>query len=301
VTVGPVTLITGSSTGIGRATALELARRGHHVYATMRNLDGSDDLRATADKESLRLHFLQLDVTDSASVTSALATVLRSAGRIDNLVSNAGYHAGNALEETELATFRGLMETNFFGGIRCIQAVLPHFRENRAGCILSVTSQSGRITQPTCSAYCASKFAMEAALETLAIEVAQFGVRVAIIEPGLTFTAAQRKSQPWPSNTAYEETYRRTGAVFAAGAAEGSSAELVAHAVAAAIADPQPRLRYLVGADAERNLAGRAKISDEQWVALHGATRTTDFFARWAQIFGIDPTPHGEPRSVEPD
>ena len=292
----PVTLITGSSTGIGAATALELARRGHHVYATMRHLSGSEGLRAAAQKEALRLNFLELDVTDDASVTSAVATVLRSAGRIDNLISNAGYHAGNALEETALATFRGLMETNFFGGIRCVQAVLPHFRENGSGCIVGVTSQSGRITQLTCSAYCASKFAMETALETLAIEVAQFGIRVAIIEPGLTFTAAQTKGQPWPSGTAYQDTYRRAGAVFAAGAAEGSSAELVASAIAAAIEDQQPRLRYLVGADAQRNLAGRAKISDEQWVALHGVERTSDFFARWAEVFGTDPTPRGGPR-----
>lgn len=289
MTAKPVTLITGCSTGIGRATALELAHRGHDVYATMRNLSDSGELLATADKQSLRLNVLQLDVTDSASVTCATATVIKSAGRIDTLISNAGYHAGNCLEETSLAVAQRLMDTNFFGGIRCIQAVLPHFRENRAGCIIGVTSQSGRITQPTCSAYCASKFAMEAALETLAIEVAQFGIRVAIIEPGLTFTAAQSKGQPWPHGTPYQETYRRAAAVFAASAAEGSTAGLVANAIAAAVADTQPRLRYLVGADAQRNLAGRAALSDEDWVALHGLDRTSDFFARWAEVFGIDP------------
>jgi len=289
----PVTLITGSSTGIGRATALELARCGHQVYASMRNLSGGADLRAAAEQVGLHLHFVQLDVTDSASVQAAVAAVIDSAGHIDNLVSNAGFHAGNAFEETDLATFYRLMETNYFGGIRCIQAVLPHFREKRAGCIVGVTSQSGRITQPTCSGYCASKFAMETALETLAIEVAQFGVRVAIIEPGLTFTAAQSKGKPWPSNTAYAETYRRTGAVFAADAAEGSTSELVAEAIAAALADPQPRLRYLIGADAQRNLAGRGRVSDEQWVALHALERSEEFFARWADVFGIDPTPRG--------
>jgi len=289
----PVTLITGSSTGIGRATALALARRGHDVYASMRNLSGGGELRAAAEREGLRLQLLQLDVTEDRSVHAAVAAVIDSAGRIDNLISNAGFHVGNALEETDLATVRSLMETNYFGGIRCIQAVLPHFRMHRAGCIVGVTSQSGRITQPTCGAYCASKFAMETALETLAIEVAQFGIRVAIIEPGMTFTAAQSKGQPWPRNTAYAETYRRTGAVFAAEAAEGSSSELVAEAVAAALADPQPRLRYLVGADAQRNIAGRARVSDEQWVALHGLERTEDFFARWTEVFGVDPTPRG--------
>lgn len=294
----PVTVVTGSSSGIGRATALELARRGHRVYATMRNLNGSAALRAAAEQEGLQVHVQQLDVTDTASVHSAIAAVVDAAGRIDNLISNAGFHAGNAFEETDLATFYSLMETNYFGGIRCMQAVLPHFRQQRAGCIVGVTSQSGRITQPTCSGYCASKFAMETALETLAIEVAQFGIRVAIVEPGLTFTAAQSKGRPWPSNTPYADTYRRTGAVFAAEAAEGSSSELVAEAIAAALADPRPRLRYLVGADAQRNVAGRARVSDEQWVALHGLQRSEDFFTRWVDIFGVDPAPRDGRRGV---
>jgi NAD(P)-dependent dehydrogenase (short-subunit alcohol dehydrogenase family) len=279
-----VALITGASTGIGRAAALALARRGHSVIATMRDLARGEPLRETAAREHLALSLAPLDVTDDASARTAVADALRVHGRIDALVANAGFHQGAAFEETSLATFRALFETNTLGIVRCAQALLPHLRERGAGAIVAVTSQSGRIVHPTNAAYCASKFAAEAALEALALEVAPLGIRVAIVEPGLTFTAAQEKFVPWPRGTAYQALYERTGAVFARDAALGSAAELVGEAVADAVEARAPKLRWRVGRDAERNAAGRAALSDEAWVALHAEPDAARFLARWREL-----------------
>ena len=279
-----VALVTGASSGIGCAAALALARRGHRVVATLRDLARGEALRAAAAREALPVSLAQLDVTDDASVEHAIAAALAAHGKLDALVANAGFHQGAAFEETSLATFRALYETNTLGVVRCAQAVLPHFRARGSGAIVAVTSQSGRVVHPTNAAYCASKFAAEAALEALALEVAPLGVRVAIVEPGLTFTAAQEKFVPWPSGTAYQSLYARSGAVFARDAELGSSAELVGEAVADAVEARAPRLRWLVGRDAARNAAGRARLSDDAWVALHAEPDGERFLARWREV-----------------
>jgi NAD(P)-dependent dehydrogenase (short-subunit alcohol dehydrogenase family) len=279
-----VALITGASTGIGRAAALSLARRGHTVVATMRELTRGEELRATALRERLPLSLAVLDVTDDASVASAVGEALRAHGRIDALVANAGFHRGAALEETPVAVFRALYETNTLGIVRCAQAVLPHLRARRAGAIVAVTSQSGRFVHATNAAYCASKFAAEAALEALALEVAPWGIRVAIVEPGLTFTAAQEKFVPWPRNTTYQNLYARMGAVFARDGEVGATAEQVGEVVADAVEGREAKLRWPVGRDAARNLPGRARVSDEAWVALHAEPDEARFLARWRAL-----------------
>jgi len=276
-----VVLVTGASTGIGRAAALALARRGQRVVATMRDLARGETLRAAAERERLPLELAPLDVSDDRSVERAVADVLRAHGRVDVLVANAGFHQGAAFEETPLAVFRALYETNTLGVVRCAQAVLPHLRERGSGAIVAVTSQSGRIVHPTNAAYSASKFAAEAALEALALEVAPFGIRVAIVEPGLTFTAAQEKSTPWPRGTAYQALYERTGAVFARDAEVGSSADAVGEVVADAALAKEAKLRWPVGRDAARNLAARARLGDDAWVALHAEPDSARFAERW--------------------
>ncbi len=279
-----VALVTGASTGIGRAASLALARRGHRVIATMRDPTRADGLRAAAKREALPIELAALDVTDDSSVTNAVAETLRAHGRIDALVANAGFHRGAALEETPLAVFRALYETNTLGVVRCAQAVLPHLRERRSGAIVAVTSQSGRLVHATNAAYCASKFAAEAALEALALEVAGFGIRVALVEPGLTFTAAQEKSVPWPRGTVYQELYERMGAVFARDGEVGSTAEQVGEVVADAVEGRAAKLRWPVGRDAARNLPGRAAISDEAWVAMHAEPDGARFLERWREV-----------------
>jgi NAD(P)-dependent dehydrogenase (short-subunit alcohol dehydrogenase family) len=194
-----VVLITGASTGIGRAAALTLGRRGHRVVATMRDLSRGEALRAEVEQRPHLPHDARRDrrIVCCADVAAALRVWKQAPVA-------AGFHQGAALEETPIATFRALYETNTLGVVRCAQAVLPHLRERRAGSIVAVTSQSGRIVHPTNAAYCASKFAAEAALEALALEVAPFGIRVSIVEPGLTFAAAQEKFVPWPRGSAYQ-------------------------------------------------------------------------------------------------
>lgn len=279
-----VVLVTGASTGIGRAAALALARRRHRIIATMRDLARGEELRATAEREALAISFARLDVTDDASVARAVADAIAAHGRIDALVANAGFHAGAALEETPLATFRALYETNALGIVRCAQTVLPHFRARGSGAVVAVTSQSGRVVHPTNAAYSASKFAAEALLEALALEVAPFGIRIAIVEPGLTYTAAQQKSAPWPRGTSYQALYARTGAVFARDAEVGSNAAFVGEAVADAVESQASKLRWPVGRDASRNLTGRGSLSDEEWVRLHAEPDAEAFLARWRSV-----------------
>lgn len=282
----PVTLITGSSTGIGFAAALELARRGHEVWASMRDLSRGEALREAAAQAGLVIRLTELEVTDPDSIQQAVDHLLKDSGRVDNLVANAGFHAGNSVEETSLETFESLVDTNYLGVVRCVKAVLPHLRAQGSGCIVGVSSQSGRFVMPTNAAYSASKFAMEAALEVLALEAIRFGVRVLILEPGLTFTAAMEKSVPWPEGTPYADVYRRTGALFALDAEIGSSAESVATALANGLEFDGAPLRQVVGVDAERNLAVRGQMDDRDWLEVHALEQDDDFFAAWQRRFG---------------
>lgn len=284
-----VALVTGASTGIGHAAALALGRRGHEVWATMRDLERAEDLRRRAHDERLALRWLALDVTSDESVARAVEHAIRTSGRLDALVANAGFHDGAAVEDTPLETFRALFETNTLGLVRCVKAVLPHMRERGSGCIVGVTSQSGRFVHPANAAYAGSKFATEAVLEGLALEVARFGMRVAIVEPGLTFTAAQSKAKPRPQGTPYEPLYARMGAIYGRDARDGSSAALVGDAIADAVESNEPRLRWVVGRDAERNLVTRARCTDEEWIELHTLRSDAEFFERWAQRIGVDP------------
>ncbi len=180
-----VALVTGSSTGIGLATALHLARNGYETYATMRDPDaGGDAVRAAAQSEGLPIHLSRLDVDEDASVEGAVRAALERSGQIDVLVNNAGIGMGGPIEETSDADLRKVFETNFFGALRMVRAVLPQMRERRSGAIVNVTSLGGRVTFAATGPYCATKHALDAASESLAIEVAPFGVRVAIVGQG---------------------------------------------------------------------------------------------------------------------
>src|SRR5260370_39451567 len=183
-----IALVTGSSSGIGLATAVMLARGGHTVIATMRNLDGAGELRKIVAAEKLPVTVTALNVDDDASVSEAVGKALAENGRIDVLVNNAGVGGGGSVEELPMAVFRQVMETNFFGALRCIKAVVPGMRERRHGCIVNVSSIAGRMALAPAAAYAASKFALEALSECLAQEMKAFNVRVAIIEPGVIAT-----------------------------------------------------------------------------------------------------------------
>jgi NAD(P)-dependent dehydrogenase (short-subunit alcohol dehydrogenase family) len=204
-----IAVVTGTSTGIGLATAVTLARAGHIVYATMRNpKTGGGELRAIAEHEHLPLRITALDVDSDESGRTAFAGILAEAGRIDVLVNNAGIGGGGATEETPMDFLRATTETNFFGALRCVQAVLPGMRERRSGCIVNVTSVVGRFSMAPQAAYSSSKFALEAASESLAQEMKAFGVRVAIVEPGVIATPIFGKLQAPPADSKYPHSRR---------------------------------------------------------------------------------------------
>ena len=241
-----VSVVTGSSTGIGYATALELAELGHTVVAAMRTPDACDLATVAADR-GLAIELRRLDVDDPVSIESFFADVHAAHGTPDVLVNNAGVGSDGALEDTSIDHYRAVMETNFFGALACMKAVLPGMRERESGCIVNVTSQAGRIAFPGMSAYCASKWALEAATESMASEVARFGIRVALIEPGAIMTAIWGKVDMTPPAGPYASLRKRLGKVTMTELGHASSADEVADCIVEAITTETPRLRWLTG------------------------------------------------------
>jgi NAD(P)-dependent dehydrogenase (short-subunit alcohol dehydrogenase family) len=200
-------LITGCSKGIGLETALAFARAGHQVYATMRNPSQSPALAETAAREKLPITISTMDVDSDESVSNAIAAIQKN-GPIDVLINNAGVEGVGPVEEFPSAKFRAIMETNYFGSLRCIQAVVPTMRQRRSGCIINISSVAGRLCCPPLTSYCASKWALEALSEGIASELKTFNVRVAIVEPGIIDTAmARRIGDPAPGSP-YGQTAR---------------------------------------------------------------------------------------------
>jgi NAD(P)-dependent dehydrogenase (short-subunit alcohol dehydrogenase family) len=280
-------LITGTSTGIGRETALLLARRGHTVYATMRRPESAGDLKQLAEQENLPLSLLRLDVEDDASVREAFDRVYSEQQQLDVLVNNAGISFLGPIEELELDSFRQAMETNFFGTLRCIKAVLSHMRAQGSGCIINVSSVAGRVATSPQGAYAASKFAMEAISEILAQEVRGFGIRVAIIEPGFTSTAIFEKDAEATRTSPYPQE-RRFRAVVAASLQHATGSGVVAEQIRKVIEEGTSQLRYPVGRDARTLFAWRKMISDEEWVERNAIPDDEEWLKRVFQESGVD-------------
>ena len=282
-----IAVVTGSSSGIGQATAVVLARAGHTVYATMRNPKaGSEELRAIAEREGLLLRCAMLDVDSDKSVREAFENIVSEAGHVDVLVNNAGIAHIGAVEELPIAEFRASMETNFFGALRCIQAVVPGMRERRSGCIVSVTSVAGRFSMAPQAPYASSKFALEALSECLAQEIRAFGIRVAIIEPGVIATPIINKIQQPPPSTKYPHS-RRFTELIRASLENPVSPYLVGEKIREVVDSGTWQLRHPVGPDAAGFLAWRASMPDEQWVA--SAAITDDEWVSYVrQNFGLN-------------
>jgi NAD(P)-dependent dehydrogenase (short-subunit alcohol dehydrogenase family) len=265
-----VAVVTGSSSGIGLATSLALARNCYLTYATMRNLAKRDSIQSTAEKQHLSIRTVQLDVTDENSVKNAVQSILSESGRIDLLVNNAGYGLTGALEDIGIDEIRALYETNLFGVIRVTQAVLPTMRKQGSGRIINISSGAGRIGYPGGSAYVSSKFALEGLSESMAYEIEQFGIRTVLVEPGFVRTnfgenivIAKKAQDP---NSPYSQmmiqmkssSYRRRMIENA------SDADLVASVVVEAATAKEPNLRYLAGKDVQQMVAAKKNMSDEE-------------------------------------
>jgi NAD(P)-dependent dehydrogenase (short-subunit alcohol dehydrogenase family) len=279
-------LVTGASRGIGLATCLSLARGGHHVYATMRNPDRGARLGDTARAEGLPITISAMDVDSDESVRKAVNEIVARAGRLDVLVNNAGIERRGSVEELDLAEFRAVMETNYFGAIRCIQAVLPGMRKRGAGCIVNVASIAGRIASSPFGPYTASKFALEALSEVLAQEVKPFGIRVAIVEPGIIDTDMARAVGAGSTASPYPHG-RRIADLFTASLKSPTGPQLVGDLIRQIVESESWQLRYPAGPDASPFLGWRAGMTDQQWVDW-GAADDETWYAAVARDFGLN-------------
>ncbi len=261
-----VIIVTGSSSGIGLESALLLARNGYITYATMRSPEKDTTIKTAVQKEGLPITVVQLDVTDDNSVKNAVDHIISEAGRIDVLVSNAGYSLAGALEDLSMEEIKSQYETNLFGLIRVSQAVLPTMRKQRSGRILNISSGAGIFGFPGLSAYVSTKFAVEGLSESIAYELEPFGIKMILIEPGFIKTnfahamVVAKKAQDPVSP--YSELMQRITASASELAKNASTADLVANVILDAASNPNPRLRYLAGKDVESWAAGKKNMDE---------------------------------------
>jgi NAD(P)-dependent dehydrogenase (short-subunit alcohol dehydrogenase family) len=281
-----IAFVTGTSTGIGMATAISLARAGHTVYAGMRNPQRSGELHEAVAREDLGIRIVAQDVDSDASARDAIGQALAEAGRIDVLVNNAGIGTMGSVEETSLSDFRSTMETNFFGALRCIQAVLPGMRERGSGCIVNVASVAGRVASAPQAPYASSKWALEALSECLAQEVRSFGIRVAIVEPGVIATPIFGKVAADVEGTYYPHK-RRINELFRASLEKPVPPSVVGDKIRDIVDSGTLTLRHPVGPDAAGFLQWRASLTDEQWVDW-GAMTDDEWVAYVRGAFGLN-------------
>jgi NAD(P)-dependent dehydrogenase (short-subunit alcohol dehydrogenase family) len=281
-----IVVVTGTSTGIGFATAITLARGGHTVFAGMRNLDRGDELREVTSKEKLPLTIVKLDVDDDSSVEAAFKGILQENGHVDALINNAGILGGGPVEEVPMDVFRKVMETNFFGALRCMKAVLPSMRERQSGCFVNVTSIAGQFGLSPQGAYTASKWALEGLSECLAHELSPFKIRVAIVEPGFTATRMTTTPRPAPPPGPYSTAKRRFGAIFAESLKTLTSPFEVAKVIQDIVDGGNTKLRIRTG-DGNNFVQWRKNKNDEEWVRL-GAADDAEWAADIKRNLGLD-------------
>lgn len=258
-------LITGTSSGIGLATAVALASRGWRVFATMRNLQkrGALDLALRAAGVQENVDIQELDVTSAASIETATVSILaRTGNRLDAVVHNAGVAAAGALEDVPEPELRRVMETNFFGVLALTRALLPTFRAQRRGRIVIISSEAAFYGQPTNAIYCASKWAIEGWAEATAYELEPFGIDIVLIEPGPYRTAIWESTPRFqPAASAYRSWVQQVfGAADAHAAAMSRDPKEVALVIARALEARRPRFRYPIGLFARLNHFLRGKV-----------------------------------------
>jgi NAD(P)-dependent dehydrogenase (short-subunit alcohol dehydrogenase family) len=283
-----VAVVTGANSGIGRATAIHLAAEGHEVYGTVRSREKAAKLRAMSADHGVEVELVELDVADDDSVRKGFAEIFERAGRVDVLVNNAGVGGNAVVEECPPELFLDVMNVNLCGTVRCLQAVLPHMRERGSGAIVNISSVAGRIAALAQSPYTASKWALEGLSEELAQEIAPFGVRVVIIEPGVTKSAIFAKNVDAPNSSgAYDAHYRRLFQMYAAGLAQATDPFEVARLIQHAITTEDPQLRYHVSWGGRELVEGRAQMSDADWISM-GSVDDVEYYDRFLQHFGLD-------------
>ena len=263
-------LITGCSSGIGEATAARLARTGWSVYATARKPETLSDLAAAGCRT------LALDVTSEGSMSAAVDTVLNESGRIDALVNNAGYSQSGAVETLDLDDVRRQFETNVFGLVRMCQLVLPSMRDHSEGRIVNISSMGGRLVFPGGGAYHATKYAVEALSDALRFEVAGFGIKVVLVEPGLITTnfenaavASMEGNDDGPYAEFNAEVAKATKEVYSGPMRRlGGGPDAVAKVIEKSLTARRPRIRYTVTPSATLSIRSRNLMGARGWDAL---------------------------------
>jgi NAD(P)-dependent dehydrogenase (short-subunit alcohol dehydrogenase family) len=266
-----IAVVTGSSSGIGFETSTLLAKSGFYTYATVHKLkgEGSHQLIDTAKKEKLPLEVIQLDVNSDESVKNTINSIVKKNKRIDVIVNNAGYALGGALEETSMDEIRKQFETNFFGTVRVMQAAIPVMRKQRSGKIINITSMGGRVSIPFSTFYHGSKFALEGVSESLQYELAPFGIKIILIEPGAvgsnfwkSIKIAKKANSP---NSPYAQLVANVLKTFKKMEENAMHPTEVAKTVLDAVTSNDPQLRYVVGNDASKTLEARKNMSDVEF------------------------------------
>ncbi len=285
----PVSVVTGANSGIGRATAIHLAAQGHRVVGSVRARAKADKLLAMASDAGVEVELVELDVADDRSVREGFDEIRHLIGPVDHLVNCAGIGGNAVTEECPPALYLDVMNVNLCGTVRCIQAVLPQMRERGSGTIVNITSVAGRLAALAQSPYVASKWALEGVSEGLAQELAPFGIRVAIVEPGVTKSAIFAKNVDAPNSTgAYARHYARMFQFYAAGMAAATDPFEVGRVVHHAITTDEPQLRYPVSWGGPELCAAHDRVADVDWIGLGAIADDQEYAERFREIFGVD-------------
>ncbi len=244
-------LITGSSSGMGFATALIFARNGYVTYASVRDTDSGkmQELREISSKEKLDIHVLHLDLTNHVSIENAVNDIVSKHGCVDVLINNAAYGYLSAVEDIDIHTFKKQFDTNVVGTLKLIQKVIPHMRKQKNGLIVNISSVMGFSTAPLNAPYSVSKFALESISETLAVEVKPFGINVVVLQPGSFHTKFLENAvrQDYSEDSPYYKLYKRMDAKKDV---EAKDPTIVADLIFNISKMKEPALRYTVGKDA---------------------------------------------------
>ncbi|MCX6520710.1 MAG: SDR family oxidoreductase [Actinobacteria bacterium] len=285
-----ISVVTGANSGIGRATAIHLAAQGHTVYGTVRSISKATKLQAMADEAGVSIELVELDIADDDSVQQGFARILEATdGVVDVLVNNAGVGGNAVAEECPTSYYLDVMNVNLCGAVRCSQAVLPGMRERRRGAIVNITSIAGRIAALAQTAYVTSKWALEGLSEGMAQELAPFGIRVVIVEPGVTKSAIFAKNIDAPNQSgAYDAAYRRLFQFYAAGMANATDPFEVGAVIHHAVTTDQPQLRYPVSWGGTELIEGRAAMTDHEWVALGAHEDDDAYYDDFKAKFGLE-------------
>ena len=268
--MGKTCIVTGANSGIGRSTAITLAKNDYTVFATMRSLDRGEKLREIAQELNLVIKEVELDVSDTDSVNQGINEILDQTDQIDVLINNAGVGSNAVIEDVDIESDKSVFETNFWGVVRCIQAVLPTMRQQKSGHIIQVSSIAGRVGLPAQPIYSASKWALEGLSENLAHDLSSFGVRVSIIEPGVTRTAILGKNNTVPQNDDFENIYARMLDMYMQGIEANVRPEAVSETILQCLESSSHQLRWPVawGAETMVNARHDGSVSDEEWVEI---------------------------------